>query len=1175
MQISTADETHYPNLELRMWRLCEPNLKLVMRVCSLFIAFTLITTQVLMATTTRNGQDAKVTLELKGESLESALRKIEKLSPYRFVYRSEEVSQVANLTLAKAERTVDETLSLILTNTPFTYRLMKKNILIVKKGEESASLSGSIEEAFVDINVTGRVTSSDDGSGLPGVSVLVKGSQAGTVTDSEGRYSISVPNASSILVFSFIGYTPAEITVDGRTTIDVSLETDIMQLSEVVVTAFGIAQDKKALVSATQEVNSKEIGYSKEANLVDALNSKVAGVQITRQAGSAGAASSIVIRGLSSISGENQPLFVVDGIPINNSFRTNNREGGVDVSNRAIDINPNDIETINVLKGPAATALYGIQAASGVVIITTKRGARSDGKTVAVNFSSNYSVDKIMKNFPAQMRYAQGDNGIYNTTTFSHFGPPLSTLRYDGTDLNPSDPRGRIVDMNDPTAVADARLTPVNNQDKFYQNGTTWDNNLSLSTGSQNGTFYFSLGNYAQNGIIPDNEFDRTTMKLTAESFVRDNFKITGSVNYVYSTSTRFGRGDNFSDVIQGTIRTPPSFDNSLGYTLPNGTQRAFRNNSPDNPFWTINNNPYNDEVNRILGFLQFNYDPTKWLNIMYRMGTDVASDKRNQQWARGSFGGDGLNGRVLEDTYNDRIVNSDFIATATKTFGDFNVSLMLGHNYFIRSERRQYFDGRNLAIPGLYNISNATDNLVQIQNESLKKTVAGLSRLAVDYKNFLFLELNGRNEWTSTLLNPNNSFFYGSAGLGFVFTDAFQINQGILSYGKIRGSYAEAGRDAPVYSSQTYYERGITSGVWGGTIRFPLAGVGGVELSNLAGNANLRPERNKTFEIGTELKFLNNRIGIDFNYYRTLNVDQIISVTLPGSTGFNNQRVNAGEIENKGIEIIGTAVPVKSQNVEWTISANFTRNRNLVLELPVERIALAGFGNLRPIIKKGEPVSVFYGTGFLRDDAGNMIISDLGFPQKVPVSAENPSGEIRLGNPQPDWMMGVRNTVSFKSYTLTFLWDFRKGGDVANISSNWQRAQGVPDFTYDRGHLVIFEGVKGDGTKNTTPVLISDATYYTNNNGNRDIAERFVEDGSWVRLRDVSLGFTLPKNLVSKLHLRNLDLSIYGRNLLLFTGYSGVDPETNFAGPNTSVGVDAFGTPTTRSYGVSLKASL
>jgi TonB-linked SusC/RagA family outer membrane protein len=1024
--------------------------------------------------------------------------------------------------------------------------------------------------------VTGKITSQDENTALPGVSILVKGSQTGTVTDSDGMYSISVPSNSSTLVFSFIGYKTIEVNLDGRSTINLAMETDVAQLGEVVVTAFGIAQEKKALVSATQEVAGKDLLLSKETNVVDALNAKVAGVQITRQAGSAGAASSIVIRGLSSISGENQPLFVVDGIPINNSFRTNNREAGVDVSNRAIDINPNDIESINVLKGPAATALYGIQAGSGVVIITTKKGKRSDEQVVSVDFSSNFSMDKIMRNFPSNMRYAQGDGGVYNTTTFAHFGPPLTTLRYNGSDLNPADPRGFIVDMNDPSAIADAYVTPVNNQDKFYQTGKTWDNNLSISAGSKNSSFYLSVGNYQQDGIIPNNEFDRTSLKLTSESAIRNNLRMVGSVNYVRSTSTRFGRGDNFSDVIQGTVRTPPSFDNSLGYVLPlTGTQRAFRNNSPDNPFWTVNNNPYTDEVNRIIGYVQGIYDPLKWLNVMYRVGTDVSTDKRNQQWAKGSFGGDALpGGRVLEDTYNDRIINSDLIVTATKEISDFKLSLMLGHNFFNQTTRRQFFEGRNLAVPGLYNISNAAESLVQTQYRSLKKTVAGLGRISVDYKNFIFLELNGRNEWTSTLLKPNNSFFYGSAGLGFVFTDAFQIDNQILSYGKLRGSYAEAGRDAPVYSLQTYYERGVTSGAWGGTIRFPVSGVGGAELSNLAGYADLKPERNKTYEFGTELKFLNNRLGLDVTYYRTLNIDQIISVTHPGSTGFNNQRINAGQIENKGWEIIASATPVNGP-FRWDISANFTRNRNLVLELPVSRIPLAGFGNLRPIIKEGEPVSVFYGTGFIRDAEGNLVVSSTGFPQKVPVSAENPSGEIKLGDPTPDWLMGVRNSFSYKNATLTFLWDIRKGGDVANITSNWQRAQGVPNFTYDRGHMVIFKGVKGDGTPNDIPVLISEATYFNNNTGNRDIAERFVEDGSWVRLRDVSLSYSLPKKIVDRVRLKSIDVSVYGRNLLLFTGYTGVDPETNFAGPNTSIGVDAFGTPTTRSYGVSLRASL
>ncbi|GAB2785079.1 SusC/RagA family TonB-linked outer membrane protein [Rhabdobacter roseus] len=1027
------------------------------------------------------------------------------------------------------------------------------------------------------VTVRGKVTAQENGSALPGVSVVVQGTNTGTTTDAEGNYSLSVSAGNTVLSFSFIGYLAQRVTVNNQTVINVALETDVSQLEEVVVTAFGITQEKRALVSATQEVKSRDLALSREPNLLDALNAKVAGVQITRQGGSAGAASSIVIRGMSSISGENQPLFVVDGIPINNSFRTTSRSSSVDVPNRAIDINPNDIESVNVLKGPAATALYGIQAASGVVIITTKKGSRSEVQNVSVNFSSNTSADRIMRNFPAQMRYAQGDRGVYATGTFGHFGPPLTTLRYDGSSNNPADARGFLVDMNHPSAVADARLTPVNNQDVFYQTGLTFDNNFNVSTGNKNSSVYFSVGDYRQSGIIPSNQYNRSTFKLTGESSLSSKLRVAGSATYVYSNSTRFGRGDNFADVVQGTIRTPPSFDNSLGYVLPNGTQRAFRTNSPDNPYWTINNNPYKDEVNRILGYLQANYDPTSWLNVMYRIGTDASTDKRRQQWAVGSFGGDALpGGRVQEDTYTDRIINSDFIVTATKQLSDFNVSLMVGQNYYSQAGSRQYFDGRSLAIPGLYNIANAQSNLVQIQNQFAKKTAALFSRASIDYKNYLFLELNGRNEWTSTLLPPNNSFFYGSVGTGFIFTEALGINQGLFSFGKIRASYSEAGRDAPVFSDQTFYNRGSIAGVWGGSLVFPLpSGVGGVELSNLAGNPNLRPERNKTIEVGTELRFFNNRLSVDATYYRARNVDQIISVSVPGSTGYTNQRINAGTIQNQGWEVILNATPVQINDFKWDLIANFTRNRNVVLELPVDRIPLDGFGNLRPLVKEGEPYSVFYGTGFQRDANGNVIISNQGFPVRNPITADNPSGDVKLGDPTPNFLLGLRNNFSYRNLSLTFLWDIRQGGDVANVTSNWMRAQGVADFTYDRGHRVIFKGVKADGTVNTTPVVIDDETYYNNNTGNRDIAERFIEDGSWVRLRDVTLTYALPATVVSKLKLRSLNISAYGRNLLLFTGYSGVDPETNLAGPNTSFGVDAFGTPTTRSVGINLSLGL
>jgi TonB-linked SusC/RagA family outer membrane protein len=581
-------------------------------------------------------------------------------------------------------------------------------------------------------NITGRVTAAADRTGIPGVNVLVKGSNRGTLTDPEGRYNIQA-STGEILVFSFIGYTTQEIPVGNSNSINVTLAEDVKNLDEVVVTAFGISQEKKALPYAVQEVKAAEITQSREANLVDALNSKVAGVQVTRQGGAAGAGSSIVIRGNSSISGNNQPLFVVDGIPVNNSFRTTTAaSSGVDVSNRAIDLNPDDIESMTILKGPAATALYGIQAGSGVIVITTKKGSRTEGRNTKVSFSSTASVDQIIRYFPQQEIFAQGDNNVFGELTFSHFGPPVTTLRYDGSPNNPKDARGFIVDMNDPRAIADAYVANIDNQRMFFQNGMTYDNHLSISSGNKNGSLYFSVGNLNQSGIIPNNNYRRTSFKLTAESSLTDKIRLTGSAFYTNSASTRFGRGDNFADVIQGTIRTPRSFNNAEGYVLPNGFQRSFRydplnpeTGTPDNPYWTINNNPFTDDVNRLIGYVQANYDVLPWLNVMYRLGSDFSSDRRQQVWAKGTTGGDGRFGRVLEDAYTDITLNSDLFVTATKTFNEFDLSWMVGHNHFYTNNQRQYISGSNLLIPGLYNIGNATENINPIQNLDRKKTVA------------------------------------------------------------------------------------------------------------------------------------------------------------------------------------------------------------------------------------------------------------------------------------------------------------------------------------------------------------------------------------------------------------------------------------------------------------------
>lgn len=1041
------------------------------------------------------------------------------------------------------------------------------------------------------LTVRGKVVSQEDGQPLPGVTILVQNTSIGSVTDIDGNYTISAPSANSVLTFSFIGFKSQAIPLNGRSVVNVNMVTDTEQLSEVVVTAFGLTQEKKKISFAAQEVRGDEILASREQNIVDALNAKVAGVQVTRQGGSAGAASSIVIRGIQSISGQNQPLFVVDGVPINNSFNaTLGTAGGVDYANRAIDINPNDIENISVLKGPAATALYGIQGATGVVLITTKKGSRQKGFSVDV--STNFSTDRIMNYFPAQLTYSQGDNGVFNGgTTFNHFGAPISTLRYDPSTPNPKDPRGTIVDMNHPNAGP--RLPVYDNQRLFFQSGFTNDTHVAVSSSSDKTNFYLSVGNMFQQGIVPNNTFNRTSVKLSADTKLSEKFKVGGSITYANSTSTKFGRGDNFSDAIQGLYRTPPSFDNSAGFVLPNGQQRNFRGAvdgsrpfSPDNPFWTVNNNPYSDNVNRYLSFLFSEYKPSSWLTISHRLGFDFTSEDRTQIWAPSSSGGlaiaasGALGGRITENVISDRIINSDFIISANKDLNDkFSASFLVGHNFFSTANTNMRLEGTNFSIPGLFTVQSTQENPRFERFDFRRMTQAVFSRASLGYLNSIFLELSVRNEWASTLPAANRSFTYGSAGLSVVLTDLLGIESNTLNFAKLRGSLAGAGNIPPAYRTETFFNVATTSTRYANGVRFPLDGVGGVLLSPAAGNSNLRAEFTNTYEIGADFRLFNNRIGAEITYYNAVSRDQIVSIPIPASTGFTTQIVNAGEIQNKGIEAVINGNIVKKGDFSWDMIINFTRNRNFVVSLPNdEQIVNNMFGaRIQSRLVPGEQFGVFYGNAFLRNDSGDVLINPQGFPIMDPVQQQ-------VGNPNPDFLIGWRNNLRYKNLNLTLLWDVRKGGDVVNVTAFWMgNGSGIAEHTLDRNKVAIFRGVINNpgadnhGQPNNIPVTLDQAAFQGSGSAlafGRELAERWVQDGSWIRLRDVNLTYDLPKSVSRKLGMSRANVGVYGRNLLLFTNYGGIDPETNLAGPNGVVGLDAWTTPNMRSYGVTINAS-
>lgn len=1087
-----------------------------------------------------------------------------------------------------------------------------------------------------DRTVTGKITSAEDNNALPGVSVIVKGTAQGVVTDANGRYSIGVPAASTTLVFSSIGYVSKEIAVGNQSVINVDLAPDVRQLGEVVVTALGLEQQKRAINYAQQQVKGEEIIRAREPNIVNALNGKVAGVQIISQAGSPGAAASINIRGKSSFQGNSQPLFVVDGIPVNNSFNTNASSSSVDNSNRVVDINPDDIESISVLKGPAATALYGIQAGAGVVIITTKKGSRSDTRQTTVSFNSSFAVDQVNRYFPLQDRFATGNNGTLDIGpgTTNMFGPAISDLRYSSTLTDPRYLQGRIVLATDPTAGPNVPQV-FDNQRNFYQNGSTYNNHLSVSSGNKSGNMYFSIGRLSQTGVIPNNTFERTTVKLSGESELNSKLRISSSLTYINSGGNRVGRGDNFTGVTQGLYRTPAHFDifngassatDAAGWQYANGSQRNFRNRDqvdglvpgaaqglgPDSPLWTVNKNPYRDRVDRVQGFAQLNYQILPWLSVLFRAGADVFADRRVQAFDIGSFGGDGRFGRIFEETLINKTFNTDFVLTANKQFGKINLSGLVGHNFFDNNATRSYLDGNTFNQPGFFNISNATVIANPQQSLVRRRTFAAFGSVKADYNGWAFLEATLRNEWASTLPADANSFMFPSVSGGVVVTDALKLNSSVLSFAKIRASYAQVGQIPGAYQTETFFVRAGATDGFGSGISFPLRGsnVGGSTIGNQIGNPTLKPETNSTVELGVDLAFLDNRIRLDVTYYNSRNRNQIILAPVASSSGFTSRSINAGELQNRGIEAVLTVAPLKKSAFQWEASFNFTRNRNFVVStFDGNPILLPGFGTIfQPRLVPGQQFGVFYGSGWLRDTQGRIIIEPefqldrsgqvavnptTGQPipnaaAGFPVRADN----LPIGNPNPDFLLGIRNTFSYKGLTLSFLWDIRSGGDVWNGTEAVLTNIGATTRTLDRGTDRVFDGlvangrdpqtgayaITGEGTLNARSVTLTQGNWFQANGratGAAGVHEQFVEDASWVRLRDLNLSYRLPDKLFGgKKFVKSAEFSAFGRNLLLFTRYPGIDPETSLYGLSPAQGLDYFGNPNTRSMGVSLNAT-
>ncbi|MFK7971290.1 MAG: SusC/RagA family TonB-linked outer membrane protein [Bacteroidia bacterium] len=1018
--------------------------------------------------------------------------------------------------------------------------------------------------------VSGTVTDAEDGSPIQGAAVLVKDYSVGTLTDENGKYKIDLPTNAEALIFRFVGKSAQTVSIDGRTTINVSMAEDVLEVEEVVVTAIGIEREKKSLGYSVQEVGGDALVQSREPNLMGALAGKVAGLQVNSSNGTPGGGVYFLLRGSTSFNDANQPLVVIDGVPVdnstnytgdpNNTARNNNLQG-VTQSNRGIDINPNDIQEITVLKGPAAAALYGSRAANGAIMITTKRGGDQGGR-MRVNFKTSLGFDQVNKLPEVQKTYAQGSRGAYNNRTSLSWGPRIDTL-------------GEVVNPIGETVQAQSYENDFNN---FFQTGVVTDNALSFSGGNIDNNFYTSVGYLRQTGIIPNTDFTRYSVRFNGESKVARHLKARVFANYTNSGGQRIQQGSNLSNPLFTLWPAPASWDlYGIPYENADGTMNNYRNFF-DNPRWAVEKNPYRDNVDRMLGNIQLSYDPADWLNVLYRVGTDVFTDRRKQIMAIGSWEANTI-GRVYEEQISSSEINSDFIVNLTPNISDkFEFGLTLGNNINVNRTQRLFVQGDGLTIPGFYNLSNATGIITTDQlNRSRGVSVYADARFS--YDNYLFLSITGRNEWTSTLPLGDQSFFYPSASLGFVFTDAFKMKEsGFLPYGKVRMSYAQTGNGAPIYSTQSVYTSSTPGDGWTSGLLFPLGGtIPGFTLSSTTGNPLLVPEITNAFEAGIELKFAQNRAGIDFAYYAQESLNQIFPQQVSSASGSIARIVNAGRITNNGFEIQAYGTPIRSDNFEWRIDVNFTRNVSLVdyidedTDEGIQQLTIAGFTAPQTVIARDQPYGALFGSAYARDDAGNILIDDNTASPTYGLPIQSPTNQI-IGNTQPDFLMGLRNTFAWKGFRLSSLLDFRKGGDIYAGTTRLIRLYGAAKETEDRTTPKVLPGVKAsDGSVNDIAVPLGQ-TYYQNIVSNVDEANVF--DASWLRLREVTLSYTLPGNLLEKTPFRELTISATGRNLWLDTKYPNLDPEVSLTGANYGQGLEYMSPPATKGYTFSLNLS-
>jgi TonB-linked SusC/RagA family outer membrane protein len=1026
--------------------------------------------------------------------------------------------------------------------------------------------------------ISGKVRSPEDGSALPGVNVVLKGTTNGTVTDTDGNYKLTVPGAGGTLVFSFIGFTTKEVDIGNQTNIDIQLDLDTKQLSEVVVTALGIESERRSLGTAISELKADKFVDTRQTNIVNSLTAKIAGVRVQSSNGMVGSSSSIFIRGMTSFTASNQPLFVVDGIPIDNSGGGNALQTGVSNSNRAIDLNPDDIESMSVLKGPAAAVLYGSRAVAGAILITTKKGSNKQKNTV--EFTTNYNRTEVNRLPDYQNTYAQGNNGIYNATSLDSWGPKIN---------------GQTV--TNYLGNAEKLTAYPRNVKDIFKDGSNIQNSVSLKGGNEKSNYIFSYSNLQEDGVLQKNTLNRNTFKVGANSQLTSKFSAGANVTYFNTQSTRTPIGNTQANPMFRGYIIPRSYNiNNYPYQLPNGTQ-SYYDTSTDNPYWSMENNTYKDRVDRILAQFNVQYDFTDWLSASYRLGTDTYVHNIRQIDGIGSVGnasgaGAATTGGMADENIFVSQTSSYLNITAKKTFGDFNTTLLIGNEVNQSYTRDQGTTATGATVGGFSQISSYT-TYTPFNADNRRRLIGLYAQATIGYKDYLYLTLTGRNDWSSTFSKGKNSFFYPSANLSFVYTDAFPgiKDIGFITFGKLRASVVKVGREAPIYSTDTYFAKSSPASGFGPSIVYPFRGQMAYTLSNAAGNPNISPEFTTSFDVGTEMRFWKDKISVDFGYFETHTTDIILAAPTSVGSGFSSQVRNAGELRTNGLELSLGITPIKTGDFSWNINANWTRIRNNVIKIDplVNSIFLGGFTTPQTQLQAGQPYGVIVGNPFFKDANGNILITTTGAGAGQPTADAATSAVV--GNPNPDWTGGITNTFNYKAFTFSFLFDLRVGGDIISRNIRDIRFRGVGAETGDRDKTYIVPGVLRDpvnepGTNLPRPLLAADGSTIPNNIAltaqqywtsiYNTQGESIVFDGSWARLREMSLTYNFPKSMLAKTPFGSASIVLTGRNLWLYApNYPHFDPEVNTQGVSNSQGFEFNTLPQTRSFGVLVRFTL